>query len=112
MAPHRLAEERSIAYHALVGERLRVDESVVARGRARVEKWANEGSVHSCWVEGWRRWLNLPAAELSRVLFAEEAARHGLVVVPTLMARLRTTPVSDDLRPHVEQRLQHLAALR
>lgn len=44
--------------------------------------------------------------------FAEEAVRYGLVTVDTLAARLRVTPVSNELRPHVEQRVQCLAALR
>jgi hypothetical protein len=29
MDPHRLAEERSLAYHAMVSERLQVDDTVV-----------------------------------------------------------------------------------
>jgi len=43
--------------------------------------------------------------------FAEEAVRHRLVAVETLTARLRTTPVSAELRPHVEQRMKRLATL-
>ena len=68
MDPHRLAEERSLAYHAMVGERLLVDDAVMARARARVEQWASEGSVHPRWVEGWRRVLALAPADLVRAL--------------------------------------------
>jgi hypothetical protein len=44
--------------------------------------------------------------------FAEEAVRHGLVKAETLAERLRITTLSAELRPHVEQRIEHLAALR
>jgi len=68
MDPHRLAEERSLAYHALVAERLRVDDTVLARARDRVEQWARDGSVHPRWVEAWRRILSLPPADLIQML--------------------------------------------
>jgi hypothetical protein len=54
----------------------------------------------------------LVAGREKDLLFAEEAVRHGLVTVETLAARLRCTSVSDELRPHVEQRIQGLSALR
>jgi len=47
-----------------------------------------------------------PAKDLR---FAEDAVRHRLVAVETLAARLRTTRVSEELRPHVEQRIERLA---
>ena len=68
MDPHRLAEERSIAYHALVAELLRVDDAVVRKARARVEQWANDGSMHPRWIDGWRRLLSLSPAELAQAL--------------------------------------------
>jgi hypothetical protein len=73
---HRLAEERSIAYHALVGERLLNDDAVVTKARARVEQWAREESVHPRWVEAWRRLLSLSSSELARALVdrSEESA--------------------------------------
>ena len=68
MDPHRLAEERSLAYHAMVGDRLLVDEAVLARARARVEQWTKSGAVHPRWVDGWRRLLALAPNELRRAL--------------------------------------------
>ena len=53
----------------------------------------------------------LVAGRAKDLLFAEQAVRHGLVAIETLAARLRTTPVSSELRPHVEQRIQRLATL-
>ena len=46
------------------------------------------------------------------LLFAEEAVRHGLVKVDTLSERLRATAVSPELLPHLERRIERLAALR
>ena len=46
------------------------------------------------------------------LLFAEEAVRHGLVNAAMLAERLRATAVAAELRPHVEQRIERLAALR
>ena len=68
MDPHRLAEERSLAYHAMVSERLQLDATVVERARARVEQWAKDGSMHPRWVEAWRRLLTLPPIDLGRAL--------------------------------------------
>ena len=96
MDPHRLAEERSLAYHALVGERLRVDEAVVAKARARVERWAGDGSVHPRWVEGWRRLLSLPLADLA----------HALVDRSEESAALRqVTPFAGVIEPRTRWRL-------
>jgi hypothetical protein len=65
---HRLAEERSLAYHELIGERLLVDQEVRVRALVRVEQWAREGSVHPRWVEGWQRLLVLAPADLKRAI--------------------------------------------
>lgn len=53
----------------------------------------------------------LVAGREKDLLFAQDAVRHGLVSAATLALRLRTTPVSDELRPHVEQRVERLAQL-
>jgi len=37
--PHRLAEERSIAYHRAIAERIRRDPVILARARERVRDW-------------------------------------------------------------------------
>lgn len=78
MEPHRLAEERSIAYHALVGERLVVDAAILARARARVEQWAKDQSMHPRWVEGWRRWLALSTDELKEALIERSDEANAL----------------------------------
>jgi hypothetical protein len=68
MEPHRLAEERSLAFHELVGERLLADGTILVRARRRVEQWVRDRSMHPRWIEGWQRWLALAPGELKKVL--------------------------------------------
>jgi hypothetical protein len=72
---HRLAEERSLAYHAMVAERLESDEAVIAKARARVQQWAEDRSVHPRWIEAWRALLRLSAADLRCAL--TERSEHA-----------------------------------
>jgi hypothetical protein len=78
MDPHRLAEERSIAYHALVAERLRVDAAILTGARERVEGWAQDGSVHPRWVDDWRKTLELSLDDLTRVLVERSERANAL----------------------------------
>lgn len=57
---HRLAEERSIAIHGLVGERLRADPALIAMARQRIEDWQEKGSIHPAYALEWLRVLALP----------------------------------------------------
>ena len=83
MDPHRLAEERSVAYHALVAERLRVDAAALTRARERVARWSRDGSVHPRWVEAWRQLLQQPVDEIRQVLVERsERARALRQVTP------------------------------
>jgi len=75
---HRLAEERSVAYHAVVGQRLLADATVIARARARVALWDRDGSVHPCWVDAWRRLLELPPSQLADALVDRSEAADAL----------------------------------
>ena len=55
--PHRLAEERSIAYHARVAERVRADPARLAAPRARVSAWLVAGTPHPEYARAWREIL-------------------------------------------------------
>ena len=68
MDPHRLAEERSLAYHRLVAEKMSTDESVIARAQRRVGEWRASEAVHQEYVEAWMRILELPREELTQAL--------------------------------------------
>lgn len=61
---HRRAEERSIALHRAVAERLAADPSLVELGRARLERWATSGAMHPTVAAAWREILRLPLDEL------------------------------------------------
>jgi hypothetical protein len=65
---HELAEERSLAIHRVVADRLRHDPSLVATARARVEDWLATRSVHPFYTEAWRNLLSGPAERLLATL--------------------------------------------
>lgn len=52
--PHRLAEERSLALHEAVAQRIRHDATVIVDARRRVEGWLRDGSVARPYAEAWR----------------------------------------------------------
>jgi len=54
---HRLAEERSLAYHRAVAARLLADPALVDRARARVSTWLTSGDVHAEYARAWERIL-------------------------------------------------------
>jgi len=51
---HALAEERSLALHRAVAERLRADPSLIERARRRVEDWLRGGTIARPYAEAWR----------------------------------------------------------
>lgn len=76
MDAHRLGEERSIAMHSVIAERLRHDPSVLDRAVARVEQWLRDGSVAATYASAWSEWLRLPVSELAaRMVDPGERAR-------------------------------------
>ena len=65
---HLLAEERSLAYHRAVADRLRRDPTSVARALARAEAWCTEGGHASHYAAEWRDKLRGPLNELLALL--------------------------------------------
>jgi hypothetical protein len=60
MDAHRLAEERSLAYHEAVAVRLAVDPGVLERARARVHEWIAAGDAPTPhYAREWRAVLAL-----------------------------------------------------
>lgn len=57
MDPHRLAEERSLAYHRAIAERMPSDPSILLRARARVAEWRAPGGDEPFYVRRWREIL-------------------------------------------------------
>ncbi len=64
MDPHRLAEERSIAYHRVIAERMRQDSGVLEAARQRVQKWlaARPGPPHYA-----RAWAEILARDVEAI---------------------------------------------
>jgi hypothetical protein len=65
-------EERSIALHQAVAERLREDPGLIDRARDRVDAWLTEGLVHRVYGEAWRDLLSGPFDRLLAVLTRDD----------------------------------------
>ena len=65
-------EERSIALHQAVADRLREDPVLVDRARERVDAWLAEGLVHRVYGEAWRDLLSGPFDRLLAVLTRDD----------------------------------------
>ncbi len=68
MDPHELAEERSLAIHRSVAERLRDDPRLIAAARMRVEGWLADHSVHPSYASAWHELLSGPSERLFAML--------------------------------------------
>ena len=68
MTLHELAEERSIAYHAEIASRLRVDGDVLSIARGRVAGWARDRTVDAHYATAWSAILSSPLGELQAFL--------------------------------------------
>jgi hypothetical protein len=75
---HRLAEERSLALHRAIAERLPEDPSIVERARTRVQRWLDTGEVARYWAEKWDSVLSRPIDEIRDVLVDESEAAQAL----------------------------------
>jgi hypothetical protein len=75
---HRLAEERSIALHRVVAERLRVDASIVTRARERLARRAAEGVTHPHYVAAWLDLLEGPIERLCAALVSGDEGMRAL----------------------------------
>jgi hypothetical protein len=68
--PHRLAEERSLAYHRVVAERLAGEPLLLERSRARVRGWLQSGEL-APYAGEWDRILAMPL-EAMRLAVVED----------------------------------------
>lgn len=78
MDAHRLAEERSLAYHRAIAERLPRHPETLARARARVNDWLARGEPHPVYAERWARILALPIEQLAKELVDPSPAARAL----------------------------------
>jgi hypothetical protein len=73
---HRTAERRSLAYHAVIAERL--DEAMVGEARARLERLAAEGHQHPRYTELWRALLARPLDQIAAAVVADDQEGRDL----------------------------------
>jgi hypothetical protein len=64
MDPHRLAKERSIAYHGVIAERLQRQPEVLANARQRVQAWLSSDAEAPFYA---RRWAEVLAGDVSSI---------------------------------------------
>jgi hypothetical protein len=64
MDPHRLAEERSVAYHRVVAERLPDQPAILDSARRRVHDWLASGPAAPASAT---RWAALLAADIASI---------------------------------------------
>lgn len=80
---HRLAEERSIAFHRAIADRLADHPEILERARSRVREWIARGEPHPIYARAWDAILALPLPELSeRLVDPSEQARALRQVTP------------------------------
>ena len=83
MNAHRLAEERSLALHRAVADKLASDPETLERARARVRHWLKSAEVSPHWARAWDEVLSRPLSEIRAFLVNEsEEARALRQVTP------------------------------
>ncbi|HUH03541.1 MAG TPA: hypothetical protein VML75_16200 [Kofleriaceae bacterium] len=68
MNAHELGEERSIAMHRAVADRLRLHPELLDAARTRVQRWLADGTVHPRYAAAWKELLELPLDQLTAFL--------------------------------------------
>ena len=80
---HRLAEERSLALHCAIADKLAMDATALERARARVRRWLESSEVSPHWARRWDEVLSRPLSEICAFLVEEsEEARALRQVTP------------------------------
>lgn len=75
---HRLAEERSLALHRAVAERLAADPEVLERARARVRSWVDSGEVAPYYAKAWEDILRRPVQAICAFLLEDSDRARAL----------------------------------
>ena len=93
--PHHLAEQRSLAYHRVVADRLERDPHILERARARVRGWREEGKPGP-YTDEWERILAMPPGAMKEALVADTEAGR---------ARRQATPFAGAIPPRERWKL-------
>jgi hypothetical protein len=92
---HRLAEERSLAYHRAVADLVRRDPRILERARERVHAWLSEGRVPH-YAREWERVLARSLDSICEVLVADDEQARAL---------RQSTPFAGALDPRERWRI-------
>jgi hypothetical protein len=68
MEPHRLAEERSLAYHRAIAKRLAEEPELLDRARKRVREWLENEERAPASARRWAEVLAVDAAQIAGFL--------------------------------------------
>ncbi len=68
MSSHLRNEQRSIALHRAVANKLSQDPHVLTRAKERVESWRLDGSVHQHYTDAWTQVLALAPEDIAQQL--------------------------------------------
>ncbi len=96
MDPHRLSEERSVAYHRVIADRLQHQPEILENARRRVAAWLASGESERFYV---RKWAEILAGDPASVA-------AFLVERSELADELRqSTPFAGALKPEERWRI-------
>jgi hypothetical protein len=78
-----MAEERSLAYHREIADRLPGRPDILEAARARVGRWIDSGDVHHVYATAWRELLDRPLEEIrAAIVNPDQQARDLRQVSP------------------------------
>jgi hypothetical protein len=109
LGPHELHDQRSLAIHRLIAERICADRSLLAKPRRRVAEWRQARTMNPKYPEAWSALLDGPIEKLVEVLLdpgeAATELRHvspfaGIIDMETRERVWRET--KDRLESHAQ----------
>jgi hypothetical protein len=103
MEGHRAADERSIALHAAVAERLIADPRLVDRAIRRIEKMRRDNALHPRYAAAWLDVLGRPLEDLCAALVRDDHEMQAL---------RSCSPFAGVLEPRVRWRILRQTAAR
>jgi hypothetical protein len=87
---HQRIDQRSLALHRAIAEKLRADPALLAIARENIERWTRAGGRSQPYWDTWREILNRPLPEILDLL-GEESER--------MTALRQATPFAGVLEP-------------
>lgn len=96
MDPHRLAEERSVAYHRAIAERLEGQHGVLEIARRRVQGWLAAGASPPFYARKWAEILARDSASIAAFLVERSELADEL---------RQSSPFAGALRPEERWRI-------